>query len=93
MPVPSRSGPVLGYVREGEVLLEMDGAERPEIVVGEASWESECDVARYQVPNLEAQAPAPSECAPARVPFIAATGCRAIESNEMRMRNASNHCP
>jgi len=47
------SGPVFGYVLEGEILLELEGDEPREIVAGEAFWEPGGDVVHYQVANLD----------------------------------------
>jgi len=49
------SGPVFGYVIEGEILFELEGEAPREIVAGEAFWEPGGDVVHYQMANLDEQ--------------------------------------
>lgn len=46
------SGPVFGYVLEGAILFELEGAEPYPIKAGEAFWEPGFDVVHYQAANL-----------------------------------------
>jgi quercetin dioxygenase-like cupin family protein len=46
------SGPVFGYVLEGEILFELEGQEPYPIKAGEAFWEPGFDVVHYQAANL-----------------------------------------
>jgi len=46
------SGPVFGYVLEGEILFELEGEEPYPIKAGEAFWEPGFDVVHYQAANL-----------------------------------------
>ncbi|MEV4604553.1 cupin domain-containing protein [Amycolatopsis sp. NPDC049253] len=46
------SGPVFGYVLEGEILFELEGEEPYPIKAGEAFWEPGGDVVHYQAGNL-----------------------------------------
>jgi len=46
------SGPVFGYVVEGEILFELEGQEPYPIKAGEAFWEPGGDVVHYQAANL-----------------------------------------
>jgi quercetin dioxygenase-like cupin family protein len=48
------SGPVFGYMLEGRMLFELEGAAPREIIAGEAFWEPGGDVVHYQMRNLEA---------------------------------------
>ncbi|MEU8632590.1 cupin domain-containing protein [Amycolatopsis sp. NPDC048633] len=46
------SGPVFGYVLEGEILFELEGQEPYPIKAGEAFWEPGGEVVHYQAGNL-----------------------------------------
>ncbi|MEW2505852.1 cupin domain-containing protein [Amycolatopsis sp. NPDC047767] len=46
------SGPVFGYVIEGEILFELEGEEPYPIKAGEAFWEPGGEVVHYQAGNL-----------------------------------------
>jgi quercetin dioxygenase-like cupin family protein len=46
------SGPVFGFVLEGEILFELEGQEPYPIKAGEAFWEPGFDVVHYQAANL-----------------------------------------
>jgi quercetin dioxygenase-like cupin family protein len=46
------SGPVFGFVIEGEILFELEGEEPYPIKAGEAFWEPGFDVVHYQAANL-----------------------------------------
>jgi quercetin dioxygenase-like cupin family protein len=46
------SGPVFGFVLEGEILFELEGDEPFAIKAGEAFWEPGFDVVHYQAANL-----------------------------------------
>jgi len=46
------SGPVFGYVLEGEILFELEGEEPYPIKAGEAFYEPGGDVVHYQAANL-----------------------------------------
>ncbi|HEX4224502.1 MAG TPA: cupin domain-containing protein [Pseudonocardiaceae bacterium] len=46
------SGPVFGYVIEGEILFELEGEAPRPIRAGEAFWEPGGDVVHYQAANL-----------------------------------------
>jgi quercetin dioxygenase-like cupin family protein len=46
------SGPVFGYVLEGEILFELEGEKPYPIKAGEAFWEPGFDVVHYQAANL-----------------------------------------
>ena len=46
------SGPVFGYVIEGEILFELEGQRPYPIKAGEAFWEPGFDVVHYQAANL-----------------------------------------
>ncbi|ALG11906.1 cupin domain-containing protein [Kibdelosporangium phytohabitans] len=46
------SGPVFGYVLEGEILFELEGDEPYAIKAGEAFWEPGGQVVHYQAGNL-----------------------------------------
>ena len=46
------SGPVFGYVLDGEILFELEGEEPYPIKAGEAFWEPGFDVVHYQAANL-----------------------------------------
>jgi quercetin dioxygenase-like cupin family protein len=48
------SGPVFGYVLEGEILFELEGDEPYPVKAGEAFWEPGFDVVHYQAANLRA---------------------------------------
>jgi quercetin dioxygenase-like cupin family protein len=46
------SGPVFGYVIEGEILFELEGQRPYRIKAGEAFWEPGFEVVHYQAANL-----------------------------------------
>ncbi|GFG55293.1 cupin [Mycolicibacterium agri] len=46
------SGPVFGYVLEGEILFELEGERPYPIKAGEAFWEPGFDVVAWQAANL-----------------------------------------
>lgn len=46
------SGPVFGYVLEGEILFELEGESPYPIKAGEAFWEPGFEVVHYQAANL-----------------------------------------
>jgi quercetin dioxygenase-like cupin family protein len=46
------SGPVFGYVLEGEILFELEGEPPYPIKAGEAFWEPGFDVVHYRAANL-----------------------------------------
>ena len=46
------SGPVFGFVLEGEILFELEGEAPYPIKAGEAFWEPGFDVVHYQAANL-----------------------------------------
>jgi quercetin dioxygenase-like cupin family protein len=46
------SGPVFGYVLEGEILFELEGERPYPIKAGEAFWEPGFEVVHYQAANL-----------------------------------------
>ena len=46
------SGPVFGYVLEGEVLFELEGQRPYPIKTGQAFWEPGFEVVHYQAANL-----------------------------------------
>ncbi|MEE6163383.1 MULTISPECIES: cupin domain-containing protein [unclassified Mycolicibacterium] len=46
------SGPVFGYVLQGEILFELEGEQPYAIKAGEAFWEPGFDVVHYQAGNL-----------------------------------------
>lgn len=46
------SGPVFGYVLEGEILFELEGQRPYPIKAGQAFWEPGFDVVHYQAANL-----------------------------------------
>jgi|SRR6185437_6427865 len=46
------SGPVFGYVLEGEILFELEGEEPYPIKAGQAFWEPGGDVVHWQAANL-----------------------------------------
>ena len=46
------SGPVFGYVLEGEILIELEGEAPYPIKAGEAFWEPGFEVVHYQAANL-----------------------------------------
>jgi len=48
------SGPVFGYVIEGEILFELEGERPYPIKAGEAFWEPGFDVVHWQAANLRA---------------------------------------
>lgn len=48
------SGPVFGYVLEGEILFELEGERPYPIKAGEAFWEPGFEVVHYQAANLRA---------------------------------------
>jgi quercetin dioxygenase-like cupin family protein len=57
IPPHKHSGPVFGYVIEGEMLFELEG-EPPRVVrAGEAFWEPGGDVVHYQDGNNRADVP------------------------------------
>ena len=51
------SGPVFGYVLEGEILFELEGEPPYPIKAGEAFWEPGFDVVHYQAANLRTDIP------------------------------------
>ncbi|MFI2209646.1 cupin domain-containing protein [Streptomyces sp. NPDC020141] len=51
------SGPVFGYMLEGEMLFELEGGAPYPIEAGEAFWEPGGDVIHYRVANLLADRP------------------------------------
>src|SRR6186997_1060152 len=46
------SGPVFGYVLEGEILFELEGDEPYPVKAGQAFWEPGFEVVHYQAANL-----------------------------------------
>jgi quercetin dioxygenase-like cupin family protein len=46
------SGPVFGYVVEGEILFELEGERPYPVKAGEAFWEPGFEVVHYQAANL-----------------------------------------
>jgi len=46
------SGPVFGYVLEGEILFELEGQRPYPIKAGQAFWEPGFEVVHYQAANL-----------------------------------------
>lgn len=46
------SGPVFGYVLQGEILFELEGEEPYPVKAGEAFWEPGFEVVHYQAANL-----------------------------------------
>jgi quercetin dioxygenase-like cupin family protein len=46
------SGPVFGYVLEGEILFELEGERPYPLKAGEAFWEPGFEVVHYQAANL-----------------------------------------
>jgi quercetin dioxygenase-like cupin family protein len=46
------SGPVFGFVTEGEILFELEGQQPRAVKAGEAFWEPGFDVVHYQAANL-----------------------------------------
>lgn len=52
------SGPVAGYVLEGEVIFELEGEPERVIRAGEAFWEPGGDVIHYQAANNSDSVPA-----------------------------------
>ncbi|MGV9797155.1 cupin domain-containing protein [Mycobacterium sp. NPDC003449] len=46
------SGPVFGYVLEGEILFELEGEEPYSVKAGQAFWEPGFDTVHYQAGNL-----------------------------------------
>jgi quercetin dioxygenase-like cupin family protein len=46
------SGPVFGFVLEGEILFELEGDEPYPVKAGEAFWEPGFEVVHYQAANL-----------------------------------------
>jgi len=50
-PPHRHSGPVFGYMLEGEMLFELEGEPERVIRAGEAFWEPGGDVIHYQVAN------------------------------------------
>lgn len=46
------SGPVFGYVLDGEILFELEGQRPYPITAGQAFWEPGFDVVHYQAANL-----------------------------------------
>ncbi len=46
------SGPVFGYVLQGEILFELEGEQPYPLKAGEAFWEPGFDVVHYQAANL-----------------------------------------
>ena len=51
------TGPVFGYVLEGEIHFELEGQEPHPIKAGEAFWEQGFDVVHYQAANLRGDIP------------------------------------
>ena len=51
------SGPVFGYMLEGEILFELEGERPYPIKAGEASWEPGFEVVHYQAANLRTDIP------------------------------------
>jgi quercetin dioxygenase-like cupin family protein len=51
------SGPVAGYVLEGELIFELEGGPERVIRAGEAFWEPGGDVIHYQAANNRADIP------------------------------------
>ena len=51
------SGPVFGYVLDGEILFELEGDEPRPIGAGEAFWEPGGDVVHYRAANLRDDVP------------------------------------
>lgn len=49
------SGPVFGYMLEGEMLFELEGEEPYIIKAGQAFWEPGFDVVHYQASNLDGE--------------------------------------
>jgi quercetin dioxygenase-like cupin family protein len=56
LPPHRHSGPVFGYVREGEIIFELEGEPERVIKAGEAFWEPGGDVIHYQDANNLADA-------------------------------------
>ncbi|OZM82078.1 cupin [Pseudonocardia sp. MH-G8] len=54
-PPHRHSGPVYGYVTEGEILFELEGEPERVIRAGEAFWEPGGDVIHYQAGNAAAE--------------------------------------
>lgn len=50
-PPHRHSGPVFGYVTDGELLFELEGEPERVIAAGEAFWEPGGDVIHYQAAN------------------------------------------
>nr|WP_238356887.1 cupin domain-containing protein [Kribbella italica] len=50
-PPHRHSGPVFGYLLEGELLFELEGEDPRVITAGEAFWEPGGDVIHYQAAN------------------------------------------
>ncbi|MGW5146886.1 cupin domain-containing protein [Rhodococcus koreensis] len=50
------SGPVFGYVLEGNIFFDLEGEEPRVIVAGEAFWEPGGDVVHYQVSHPDPEA-------------------------------------
>lgn len=67
------SGPVFGYVLQGEILFELEGQEPYPIKAGEAFWEPGGEVVHYQAanlrPDIESRFVVVMMCAPA-VPMM-----------------------
>jgi quercetin dioxygenase-like cupin family protein len=51
------SGPVFGYVLEGEILFELESEKPYPIKAGEAFWEPGFEVVHYQAANLRSDIP------------------------------------
>ena len=51
------SGPVFGYVLEGEIQFELEGERPYSIKAGEAFWEPGFEVVHYQAANLRTGIP------------------------------------
>jgi len=51
------SGPVFGYVLDGEILFELEGERPYPIKAGEAFWEPGFEVVHYQAANLRTDIP------------------------------------
>ncbi|MFI9508991.1 cupin domain-containing protein [Nocardia sp. NPDC052566] len=56
-PPHRHSGPVFGYMLEGEMIFELEGAPEYVIRAGEAFWEPGGDVIHYQAANNLADRP------------------------------------
>ncbi|HJP74789.1 MAG TPA: cupin domain-containing protein [Pseudonocardiaceae bacterium] len=83
------SGPVFGYVLEGEILFELEGEAPRPIKAGEAFSEPGGDVVHYQAANLREDIPAKfvvvMVCAP-DVPMMVF-----LEDDEIKARDHLRH--